>query len=256
MKLQVFLGLYFDRVSARPSGLQTIEPSGKAEEQTNEKVEVEPGSTEQPGSFSSMETVTPSGSPKVLPSDISPDLKVSGCEKELLTGTNSDVMSENFEDMDKIDVESASDVAGDISCNAVKSSVVLGSQAVKDLGNIDMVRTNPCSSLVEETSGCVEEEQNDINMAKSGPSPGLPNNFSCCDKNSSAAMDYQNERDSEHSGEVKFTSHYGNGYSSANESEIHVEDAHTKYSGISSLPTETSAAKMHQLKRGSPLYSS
>ena len=42
--------------------------------------------------------------------------------------------------------------------------------------DIDMSRSNPCSSVLEEILGYMEE-QDDTDMAKSGP-PSLPNGFS------------------------------------------------------------------------------
>lgn len=254
---KVFLDLYLDRVRARPSGLQTIESSGKAEEEANDRVEVEVASTEQAECLSSAETAMPCTSLRVLPSDISPDLKVPGCEKELLTGMKSDVVRDHSEDMDNINVESTSDVANFMSRSAVESSpLVYGSQIVKDLRNMNLVRSNPCSSVLEETSCCMKDEQGDIDMAESGPSPGSPIVVPCFDQNSSVSTEYQKETHSEQADEVNFKSNYGNGYSSAQESGIPVEEGRTKFSGISSLPSETSSAKMHQLNRGSPLYSS
>ncbi|XP_028778139.1 ubiquitin carboxyl-terminal hydrolase 19-like [Neltuma alba] len=80
--------LLYSRISARPSGLQTSESLRMPEEQRDE-VEVKPGLTEQPESISSMETVTCSSSSKVLPSDISSDLKASASDNDSLTGKNS-----------------------------------------------------------------------------------------------------------------------------------------------------------------------
>ncbi|XP_028777372.1 ubiquitin carboxyl-terminal hydrolase 18 [Neltuma alba] len=239
--------LLYSRISARPSGLQTSESLRMPEEQRDE-VEVKPGLTEQPESISSMETVTCSSSSKVLPSDISSDLKASASDNDSLTGKNS-------MDVDTVDVESTSDFVSDASGSAVESPHVLASRAVKDLESIDTVQTNPCSSPLRETSGCIEE-QGDTHTGNSDPSPGLPNGFSCFDKNSYSLTDHRNGGDSGGLEDVKFKSSYGNGYSSASENGIPVEEGGTKFSGISSLPTETSSAKMHQLKRGSPLCSS
>ncbi|KAI9118558.1 hypothetical protein K1719_010890 [Acacia pycnantha] len=229
--------LLYSRMSARPSGEQ------------RDKVEVKPGLIEQPERISSMETVTCSSSLKVSASDNSPDLKASGSDNDSLTG-------KNFMDVDMIDVESTSDFVSDASGSAVESLHLLASQAVKDLENIDMVQTDPCSSASKETSGCMKEQDDIIHTDNSDPSPGLPNGFSCLDKNSCVLRDHQNGQDSSGLGDAKFKSNYGNGYSIASENGIPVEDARTIFSGNSSLPTETSSAKMHQLKRASPLCSS
>ncbi|XP_054819269.1 ubiquitin carboxyl-terminal hydrolase 18-like [Prosopis cineraria] len=241
--------LLYSRISARPCGLQTTESSRMPEEQGDKvKVQVKLGSTEQPEHVSSMDTMTCSGSLKVLPSDISPDLKASGSDNESLTGKNS-------MDMDTIDVEATSDFVSDASGSCVESPRVLASQAVKDLENVDVVLSNSCSAVLKETSGCMEE-QGDIHSGNYDSSPGLPNGFPCLDKTSHVLMDHRNGVGSGRLEDVRLKSNYGNGYSSASGNGIPVEEARMNFSGISSLPTETSSAKMHQLKRGSPLCSS
>ncbi|KAK4274514.1 hypothetical protein QN277_017722 [Acacia crassicarpa] len=240
--------LLYSRMSARPSGLQTAESLRMPAEQ-RDKVEVKPGLIEQPERISIMETVTCSSSLKVSASDISPDLKASGSDNDSLTGKNS-------MDVDTIDVESTSDFVSDASGSAVESLHLLASQAVKDLEDIDMVQTNPCSSASKETSGCMKEQDDITHTGNSDPSPGLPNGFSCLDKNSCVLRDHQNGQDSSGLGDAKFKSNYGNGYSSASENGIPVEEARAIFSGITSLPPETSSAKMHQLKRSSPLCGS
>ena len=257
LKPNVLVDLLLDRVTARPSGLQTIE-SSETEAQTVE-VEVVPGPTEQAECLSNMETITCSRGGDALPSDTdcSPELKVSGCDyDECLTGTKSSAKREHSKDMDLIDV------ANETSCSAVDSSYMPSSQSIKDLGDVDMSRSNPCSSVLEEISGCTQEQDN-TDMAKSGPSPGLLNGFSSLN-DSSVSMDYQNSKeDSEHVDVVKCNSitaqgnaTYGNGYASANKYAIPVGDGGTVFSGVDSFSTETSSAEMHQLKRRLPFHSS
>ncbi|KAJ1378103.1 Zinc finger, MYND-type [Sesbania bispinosa] len=218
--------LLYSRVSARPSGLQSIESSETADVQTV-KAGVQPGPTEQAGCFSDMKTVTDSRGWEGFPSDISPELKVSGCKSVSLTGMNSSAEREHSKDMDIIDV---------------------------------------ANDVLEEISGCTEE-QDDSDMVKSGPSPVLPNGFSCFDKDSSVSKDHQNIReDLEHvdvvkckSTAVKGNANYSNGYASANCSngyDIPIQDGGAVFSGVSSCSTETSSAEMHQLKRRLPSYSS
>ncbi|XP_061368081.1 ubiquitin carboxyl-terminal hydrolase 18-like [Gastrolobium bilobum] len=211
--------LLYSRCNARPSGLQiqTNESSGIAEVQTVE-VEGEPAQTKQAECLSDVKTLTCRRGCDVLPSDVSPELKVSSHEYESSTALNSYAKTEHSEDMDKIDVEST-DIANEISCSAVELSYMPMSEAVEDLMDVDMGRS------LEETSGCAEE-QDDTDMARSGPSPGLPHDLSCFDKHSFVSTDYQNEEeDSEHIDVVNFklitakdNAYYGNGYVRANKS--------------------------------------
>ncbi|RZB68489.1 Ubiquitin carboxyl-terminal hydrolase 19 isoform B [Glycine soja] len=224
--------------SARPSGLQiqTSESSGIAEVQT--EVEVEPGQTEQDECLSNMKALTCSRGSEVLPSDVSPELKVSSSyDCESFAGLNSPVKREQFNDVDMMDVDSTG-IVNEISCGAVESSYVPISQTDSDLGDVDMGRS------LEETSGC-KEEQDDTDMVSSGLCSGPPNDNSF-DKHPSVSRDHQNmEEDSEHIDVVncklitaKDNACYSNGYVSANEPSIPVEDAGSQISGISSFPTE------------------
>ncbi|KAI4337216.1 hypothetical protein L6164_015661 [Bauhinia variegata] len=213
--------LLYTRASARPSGLHTTESPENAEEQTVVNVIVEPGAIQQAECLSSRGSVASNRSSEVLPSNNSLEPNVSGCKNESLTRMNSDVKREHSEDSEMIDVESTSDFANKIP-----------------------------RSAVEETSGRMEEHD-DVNMAESGPSPGLP-----IDKDY-VSMDFQSAReDSEQTDTVKLKSKtakvngIGNGYVRANKSAIPLEDARTVYSGINSFPTETSPAEVHPLKGG------
>ncbi|KAG5030882.1 hypothetical protein AAZX31_06G054500 [Glycine max] len=236
--------LLYSRVNARPSGLQSIELSETAEVQTI-KSKVQPGWTEQAECLSDMksETYSYSRGYEAFPSDSSPELKVSCCES--VTEMNSEIKREQSKDVDIIDVASES------FCNGFETSHMHDSEAVKDLGDIDSDGSNTCSSVLEEISVCMEEQDdNDNDMAKSSPCPHLPNGFSCFDKDSSVSVDYQNTReDSGHKDvtKCKLTSNgfanYSNGYGSANKyDDVPVED------GDGSFSTETPSAKMHQLK--------
>ncbi|KAK8473020.1 hypothetical protein PHAVU_001G043700 [Phaseolus vulgaris] len=232
--------LLYSRCSARPSGLQiqTSESSGIAEVQTTEvEVEVESGQTEQDECLlSNTKMLTCSSGSEVLPSDISPDSNVSStydCESS--AGLNSEAKGEQFEDMGMINVDSTG-IANEISCSAVESTSVPFSQPVNDLGDVDITDRS-----FEETSGCKEEQENTDMVRSSGPCPGSPNDSSFFDKHSSFSRDHRNvEEDLEHIAVVegkliaaKDNTYYGNGYVSANESSIPVEDA-GKISGIGS----------------------
>lgn len=212
--------LLYSRCSVRPSGLQiqTTEPSRIAEMQTV-KVEMEPGPTEQAKCLSNGESVTCSRGCEVLPSDISPGLKVSGYECQPSTVMDSDAKCDNSEDVDRIDIKPNNAANEVLSCSVVESSYIPISQAV-DFGDVDM-------NISSETSSCTEE-QHDKDMASSGPSLGLPNDFPCFDKYSSVSMDCQKMgEDSEHIDVAKcklITSkdkpYYGNGHVAANKSAI------------------------------------
>ncbi|TKY74829.1 Ubiquitin carboxyl-terminal hydrolase 19 [Spatholobus suberectus] len=234
--------LLYSRVSARPSGLQSIESSGTAEVKTV-KLEVQSGPTEQAECLSDMKTGTYSRGCEASPSD-SPELKVSGCENASLTEMNSGIKREHSKDVDIIEV------ANEAFCNGVESSYMHDSEAVNDFGDTDMDGSNTCSSVLEEISVCMEE-QDDSDMVKSSPSPCLPNGFSCSDKDSSVSVDYQNTKEdsaSEHVDVIKCKvtangfANYSNGYASANKCDVPVED------GDGSFNTETPSAEMHQLK--------
>ncbi|KAL2574488.1 hypothetical protein AAZV13_17G189600 [Glycine max] len=235
--------LLYSRCSARTSSfqIQTSESSGIAEVQTEVEVEmeVEPGQTEQDECLSNMKALTCSRGSEVLPSDASPELKVSSsydCESS--AGLNSQAKREQFEDVNMMDVDSTG-IANELSCGAVESSYVPISQTDSDLGDVDMGRS------LEETSGC-KQEQDDTDMVRSGSCSGLPNGSSFFDKHPSVSRDHQNmEEHSEHIDVVncklitaKDNAYYGNGYVSANDSSMPVEDAGTQFSGISSFPTE------------------
>ncbi|MED6176688.1 Ubiquitin carboxyl-terminal hydrolase 19 [Stylosanthes scabra] len=227
--------LLYSRVTARPSGLQTTE-SSDTHMQTVEgevEVEVEPSPTEQAECLSNMVTVTCNGACDVFPAEhCNSEPKVSACEQSKDTRLI--------------------DVANGTSCWAIESSHV-PSQFGKDLGDMDMRRSNLCSSVPKEISGCTEEHD-DTDMAKSSVSPRLSNGFSSQD-DSSVSMDYQiSGEDSEHVELVKCKSVtaqdcaiHGNGYANANKYAI---------SGIGSFSTETSASEMHQLKRRLPFQGS
>ena len=240
----MLLDLFLDRVNARPSGLQSIESSETAEVQTI-KSKVQPGWTEQAECLSDMksETYSYSRGYEAFPSDSSPELKVSCCES--VTEMNSEIKREQSKDVDIIDVASES------FCNGFETSHMHDSEAVKDLGDIDSDGSNTCSSVLEEISVCMEE-QDDSDMAKSSPSSCLPDGFSSVDKDSSVSVDYRNTRkdsDSDHKDVVKCKvtsngfANYSNGYASANKyDDVPVED------GDGCFSTETPSAKMHQLK--------
>ncbi|MED6203637.1 hypothetical protein PIB30_001335 [Stylosanthes scabra] len=225
--------LLYSRVTARPSGLQTTESSVTHMQTGEGEVEVEPSPTEQAECLSNMVTVTCNGACDVFPAEHSnSEPKVSAHEQS--------------KDTHLIDV------ANGTSCWAVESSHV-PSQSGKDLGDNDMRRSNLCSSVLEEISGCTEEND-DTDMAKSSVSPRLSNGFSSQD-DSSVSMDYQiSGEDSEHVELVKCKpvtaqdcANHGNGYANANKYAI---------SGVGSFSTETSASEMHQLKRRLPFQGS
>lgn len=123
----VLLDLLLDRVSARPSGLQSIESSETANVQTV-RVELQPGTAEQAECFPDMKTATCTGGREAFPSDISPELKVFGCESVSLTGMNPGVKREHSNDIGIIDV------TNETSYSAAESSYMGSSHAVKDLG--------------------------------------------------------------------------------------------------------------------------
>ncbi|KAG2390143.1 hypothetical protein LR48_Vigan07g247400 [Vigna angularis] len=225
--------LLYSRCSARPSGLQiqTSESSGIAEVQTTE-VEVEPGQTQQDDCLlSKIKTLTCSRGSEVLPSDNSPESKVSStydCESS--AGLNSEAKREQFEDTGMINVDSTG-IANEISCSAVESTSVPISQAVNDLGDVDITDRS-----FEGTSG---EQDNTDMVRSSGSCPGSPNDPSFFGKHSSVSRDHRNVEDLEHKAVVKDklitakdNTYYGNGYVSANESSIPVEDAGKQISGI------------------------
>lgn len=226
--------LILGRCSARPSGLQiqTSESSGIAEVQTTE-VEVEAGQTQQDGCLlSKMKTLTCNRGSEVLPSDNSSESKVSStydCESS--AGLNSEAKREQFEDTGMINVDSTG-IANEISCTAVESTSVPISQAVNDLGDVDIADRS-----FERTSG----EQDTDMVRSSGSCPGSPNDSSFLGKHSSVSRDHRNVEDLEHKAVVidklitaKDNTYYGNGYVSANESSIPVEDAGKQISGIGS----------------------
>lgn len=228
---KAIFNLILDRCSARPSGLQiqTTESSGIAEVQTTE-VEVEPGQTEQDECLlSNMKTLTRSSGFEILPSDNSPDSKVSSTyDCETSAGLNSEVKIEQFGDMGMINIDSTG-IANEISSCAVESTSVSFSQTVNDLGDIDITDRS-----FEETSGCMEEQDNTDMVRSSDPSPGSPND-SFFDKHSSVSRDHRNmEEDFEHIAVVKDNTYYGNGYVSSNESSIPIEDGDKEISGIGS----------------------
>ncbi|CAJ1973609.1 unnamed protein product [Sphenostylis stenocarpa] len=241
--IPIFLDLLRYRVKARPSGLQSIELSETAEVQTEEQ----PSPTEQAGCLSELKTETYSGGCESSPSDSSPELIV-GCENMPLTEINPGVKREQSKDVEIIDVN-----ANDSVCNGVESSYMHGSEAVKDLGDIeDLDGSNTCSSVLEEISVC-KEEQDDSDLAKWSPTSCLPNGFSCVDKNSSVSMDYENAREDSNSKHVDVTkckvtangfANHNNSYVSANNyDDVPVED------GDGSFPIEmTPSAEKHQFK--------
>ncbi|RDY08579.1 Ubiquitin carboxyl-terminal hydrolase 19, partial [Mucuna pruriens] len=237
--------LLYSRVSARPSGLQSIVSPETAEVQTV-KSEVQPGPspTEQAECFSDMKTETYGRGCEAFSSESSPELEVSGSENMSLTGMNTGVKREHSKDVDIIDV------ANESLCNGVESSDMHDSEAVKDLEDVDMDGSNTHSSVLEEISSSMEEQDDDNNIAKSSPS-GLPNGFSCFDKDSSVSVDCHNTRevsnsDSEHVDVIKCKANgfanYSNGF--ANKCDVPVEDG----DGDGSFSTETPSAEMHQLK--------
>ncbi|KAI9106808.1 hypothetical protein K1719_022336 [Acacia pycnantha] len=245
--------LLYSRVNARPSGLQTTESSRKEEQTVN--VKVEPSPTGQVAGFSNRETVTTCGSSEVLTSDGCQEIQVSGFANVTLNGISQDVKKERYDDVEVIGAESTSNVTNEIVCSLVQPSYSPCSQDAGDVEGIGMVRSNPCSSVSEETPG---EEQEDTNTVESGPSPGLLNgNISCSHKDSSVSNDYECTReDSERTEAIKYKSNttarddanYLNGYASAIRSAIPGEDGCAVFSGISAFPTEISSADMHRIK--------
>jgi len=230
----VIFDLILDRCSARPSGLQiqTSESSGIAEVQTTE-VEVESGQTQQDDCLlSEMKTLTCRGS-EVLPSDYSPESKVSSTYDcgESCAGLNSEAKREQFEDTGMTNVDSTG-IGNEISCSAVESTSVPISQAVIDLGDVDITDRS-----FEDTSG---EQDNTDMVRSSGSCPGSPEDSSF-GKHSSVSRDHRNVEDLEHKAvakdkliTAKDNTYYGNGYVSANESSIPVEDEGKQFSGIGS----------------------
>ncbi|XP_029126755.1 ubiquitin carboxyl-terminal hydrolase 18 isoform X2 [Cajanus cajan] len=223
--------LLYSRVNARPSGLQSIESPEIAEVQTVEP-EVQSGPTEQAECLSDMKTETYSGGCEAIPFDNSPVSKFSGGENVCLSRMDTGIKTEH-----------SKDVANESFGNGVESVNVHDSEAVKDLGDVDMVGSNTCSSVLEEISDCMEE-QDDSDITKS-TSPCLPNGFSRFDKHSSVSVDSQNTRedsDAEHVNVIKCKvtangfANYSNGYASANKCD-------------GTLSTEKPSAEMHQLKR-------
>ncbi|XP_054797127.1 ubiquitin carboxyl-terminal hydrolase 18-like [Prosopis cineraria] len=244
--------LLYGRFNARPSGLQATESSGKEEQ--NVKVEVEPSPTGQVAGLSNKETVTTCGSYEVLTSDSSHAIQVSGFENESLNGINQDVKKERTEDVGVNGLEVTSDVANKILCSSVQPPYLPSPRDVRYFEGIETARSNPCSSISEETSG---REQEGTNTAESGPSPGLLNDFSCFREDSSVPKDYKFTReDSEHTEVIKCNStttarDYANGlhgYVSAIKSAIPGEDGCAAFSGIGAFPTEISSADVHRIK--------
>lgn len=220
------------------------------------EVGVQPGSSKQAECFSDTNTATYSKGCEALPFGISPELKVSASESVSLTEMSCGAKSEHSNDMDV-------EVANETSSSGVESSYICSSQAAEHWGDIDMTRSNPCSSVLGEISGC-KKEQDDSDMAKSAPSLVLPNGFSGFDKDSYVSEDYQNLRgDSEHVDAIECKSiaakdnvKLSNGYASSNIHDMPVEDGGAVFSGVGSCSSETSSAEMHQLKRRLPFYSS
>lgn len=241
MKWQVLLDLMLDRYSARQSSLkiQTTESPKIVEVKT---VEVEPDQTEQAECLSNMRTSTCSRGIEISPSGISQKLKVSssnGYDSSIGLSPSPEAKIERSEDILITDVE-ATDIAKDISCSAAESSYLPISHAVEDLRDVDI------GNSLEETSCCMQEPD-DTDMARSGPSPGLPTDFSFLYKHSSVSMDYGHvEEDSEHKDAIKCKlltdkddAYYGNGYVNGNKSANPLEDAGTLFSGVGSFPTES-----------------
>lgn len=155
-----------------------------------------------------------------------------------LAETNSRVKREQSKDVEIIDVNDHVSV-----CNGVESSYMHGSEADKDMGDVeDSDGSNTCSSVLEEISVCMEE-QDESDLAKSIPTLSVPNNGSC------VSVDYENARedsDSNQADAIKsivtangFADH-SNGYVSANRyDDVPVED------GDGSFFSETTSAEKH-----------
>jgi len=216
------------RVRARASGLQSIV--------SPETAEVQPSPTKQAECLPELKTETCSGGSESSPSNSNPELMVL-CENMPLTEMNSGVKVEQSKDVEIIDVN-----GNESACNGVESSCMHGSEAVKDLGDVeDSDGSNSCSSVLEEISVCMEE-RDDSDLAKSSPTSCLPNG-------SSVSVDYENARedsDSNHAVAIKnkvtangFANH-GNGYLGANKyDDVPVEDG----DGCFSSETTPSAEK-------------
>ncbi|KAL2346631.1 hypothetical protein Fmac_000631 [Flemingia macrophylla] len=228
--------LLYSRVNPRPSGLQSIESSEIAEVQ-KVKAEVKSGPTEQVECLSDMKTETYSGGCEAIPSDSSQESMFSGGENVSSSRMHAGVKREYSKDVHMIDFAIEPFCNGVESVNVCDSEAVNvhDSEAVKDLGDVDMVASNTCSSVLEDISGCMEEQNDsdDSDITKSSPSPCLPNGFSCFDKDSSVSVDCRNTReysDSEHVDVIKCKvtingfANYSNGYASANKYDVPVED--------------------------------
>ncbi|XP_028807093.1 ubiquitin carboxyl-terminal hydrolase 18 [Neltuma alba] len=234
--------LLYNRVNARPSGLQTTESLGK-EEQTV-KVEVEPSPTGQVAGLSNRETVTACRGSEALTPDSSQEIQVSDFENVSLHEINQDVKKERSEDVEVIDVESTSDITNKSPCSLVQPSHLPYSQDVRDLEGIAMVRSNPCLTVSEEIS---REEQEDGNTVECGPCPGSLNDFSCCHEDSPVSKAYEfTGEDSERTEVSEYKSsttargdaNYLNGYASAVKSAIPGEDGCAVFSGVGAFPTD------------------
>ncbi|KAK7352614.1 hypothetical protein VNO80_18038 [Phaseolus coccineus] len=225
--------LLYSRVHARASGLQSIVSS--------ETAEVQPSPTKQAKCLPELKTETYSGGCESSPSNSSPEVMVL-CENMALTEMDSGVRREQSKDVEIIDVNANESAV----CNGVDSSYMHGSEAVKDLGDVeDSDGSNTCSSVLEEISVCMEE-QDDSDLAKSSPTSCLPNG-------SSVSVDYENAREDSDSNDVDaiksrvtangFANH-SNGYVSPNKyDDVPVEDGDVFFS------TETtSSAEKHQFK--------
>ncbi|ESW08912.1 hypothetical protein PHAVU_009G084800 [Phaseolus vulgaris] len=224
--------LLYSRVHARASGLQSIVSS--------ETAEVQPSPTKQAKCLLELKTDTYSGGCESSPSNSSPEVMVL-CENMPLTEMDSGVKREQLKDVEIIDVNANGSV-----CNGVDTSNMHGFEAVKDLGDVeDSDESNTCSSVLEEISVCMEE-QDDSDLAKSSPTSCLPNG-------SSVSLDYENAREDSDSNDVDairsrvtangFANH-SNGYVSANKyDDVPVEDGDVSFS------TETTpSAEKHQFK--------
>ncbi|XP_047170037.1 ubiquitin carboxyl-terminal hydrolase 18-like [Vigna umbellata] len=227
--------LLYSRVHARASGLQTIVSS--------ETTEVQPSSTEHAEGLPESRTETNSGGCESSPSNSSPEFMVP-CENMPLSEINSGVKREQSKDVEIIEVN-----GNDSVCNGVESSYMHGSEADRDMVDVeDSDGSNTCSSVLEEISVCMEE-QDDSDLTNSSCPSSLPNKYS------SVSVDYENAREDSDSKQPVDTiksivtangfADHSNGYVSANKyDDVPVED------GDDYFLTETTTSDKYEDDKG------
>lgn len=204
---------------------------------------MQPSSTEHAECLPESRTETDSGGCESSPSNSSPEFMVP-CENMPLSEINSEVKREQSKDVEIIEVN-----GNDSVCNGVESSYMHGSEADKDMVDVeDSDGSNTCSSVLEEISVCMEE-QDDSDLAKSSPTSSLPNKYSC------VSVDYENARENSDSKQPVDTiksmvtangfADHSNGYVNANKyDDVPVEDCDD------SFLTETTTSDKHEDDKG------